>query len=140
MPRSRQTGSLGPAARTPDPSSEAPRRVEPCGGRAGVLSMARSRRSLRASKSDRSLVTPTGLGRAAVKAFFRVVTTDEARASVAAFDAVATETIRVADGFHRVLARDLVAAVDLPHFNRANMDGYAVRAQDTFGASASIPA
>jgi molybdopterin molybdotransferase len=38
------------------------------------------------------------------------------------------------------VARDLVAAVDLPHFDRANMDGYAVRAADTFGASASIPA
>ena len=110
--------------------------------------MARSRRSLRASKPDTPLETApvaargrkAGLVRPAVKAFFRVVTTDEARASVAAFDAVATETVRVADAFARVLARDLVAAVDLPHFNRANMDGYAVRAQDTFGASASIPA
>lgn len=83
---------------------------------------------------------PAGLGRATVKAFFRVVTTDEARARIAAFDAVGTESIRVADGLGRVLARDLVAAVDLPHFHRANMDGYAVRAQDTFGASASIPA
>lgn len=82
----------------------------------------------------------TGLGRATVKAFFRVVTTDEARARIAAFDAIATETVRVADGLDRVLARDLVAAVDLPHFHRANMDGYAVRAQDTFGASATIPA
>ncbi len=80
-----------------------------------------------------------GLGRATVRAFFRVVTTDEARARIAAFDAVATETVRVADGLDRVLARDLVAAVDLPHFHRANMDGYAVRAQDTFGASATIP-
>ena len=128
MPRSRQARSLGPAA--------------------SVISMARSRWSLRASKSDTPLETEpvarrgrkAGLVRPAVKAFFRVVTTDEARAAVAAFDAVATETIRVADGFDRVLARDLVAAVDLPHFNRANMDGYAVRAQDTFGASASIPA
>lgn len=79
------------------------------------------------------------VGRATVKAFFRVVTTDEARARIAAFDAVATESIRAADALDRVLARDLVAAVDLPHFHRANMDGYAVRAQDTFGASASIP-
>jgi molybdopterin molybdotransferase len=29
--------------------------------------------------------------------------------------------------------------VDLPHFHRTNMDGYAVRAQDTFGASPSLP-
>ena len=32
------------------------------------------------------------------------------------------------------------APADLPHFHRANMDGYAVRARDTFGASAAIPA
>jgi molybdopterin molybdotransferase len=30
--------------------------------------------------------------------------------------------------------------MDLPHFHRANMDGYAVRAADTFGASMSHPA
>jgi molybdopterin molybdotransferase len=75
-----------------------------------------------------------------VKAFFRVVTTDAARARIAAFEPVGTETIRVADALGRVIARDLVAVVDLPHFHRANMDGYAVRAQDSFGASASIPA
>ena len=75
-----------------------------------------------------------------MKAFFRVVTTDEARTRIATFEAVATETVRVAEALDRVLARDLVAAVDLPHFHRANMDGYAVRAQDTFGASANIPA
>jgi molybdopterin molybdotransferase len=75
-----------------------------------------------------------------VKSFFRVVTTDEARARIAAVGPVSAETIAVATALGRVLARDLAAAVDLPHFHRANMDGYAVRAQDTFGASASIPA
>ena len=40
----------------------------------------------------------------------------------------------------RVLAEDLQSAVDLPHFHRAAMDGYAVRAKDTFGASQSLPA
>lgn len=76
---------------------------------------------------------------APVKSFFRVVTTDEARAQIAAFPPVATETVRAADAFGRVLAQDLTAPADLPHFHRANMDGYAVRAQDTFGASASVP-
>lgn len=77
---------------------------------------------------------------ASVKAFFRVVTTDEARARIAACAPVRTETIAVANALGRVIAHDLAAAVDLPHFHRANMDGYAVRARDTFGASASIPA
>ncbi len=76
----------------------------------------------------------------AVKAFFNVVTTDEARAHIAAVAPVGTHSIRVAHALGRVIAQDLVAAVDLPHFQRANMDGYAVRASDTFGASASIPA
>jgi molybdopterin molybdotransferase len=110
--------------------------------------MAGSRRSQLSAKSARLLAPAStvpragkaGTERPTVKAFFRVVTTDEARARIAAVEAVATETIRVAAALNRVLARDLSAAVDLPHFHRANMDGYAVRAQDTFGASASIPA
>jgi molybdopterin molybdotransferase len=79
-------------------------------------------------------------GIASVKSFFRVVATDEARAQITAFAPVGTEVVRVADGLGRVLAEGLTAPADLPHFHRANMDGYAVRAQDTFGASASIPA
>jgi molybdopterin molybdotransferase len=75
-----------------------------------------------------------------VKSFFRVVTTDEARAQIAAFASVGAEVVHIADGLGRVLAEDLTAPAALPHFHRANMDGYAVRAQDTFGASASIPA
>jgi len=39
-----------------------------------------------------------------------------------------------------VVAEDLYSQVDLPHFHRAAMDGYAVKAQDTFGASTSLPA
>ena len=38
------------------------------------------------------------------------------------------------------MAEDLYSAVDLPHFHRAAMDGYAVKAKDTFGASQSLPA
>ena len=38
------------------------------------------------------------------------------------------------------MAEDLYSQVDLPHFHRAAMDGYAVKAKDTFGASQSLPA
>ena len=96
-------------------------------------------RSQSQSRAKGTRHTPGESG-TAVKSFFRVVTTDEARARIAAFAPVGTETIAVAKALGRVLAGDLAAAVDLPHFHRANMDGYAVRAQDTFGASASIPA
>ncbi|MEM2648589.1 MAG: molybdopterin molybdotransferase MoeA, partial [Candidatus Bathyarchaeia archaeon] len=39
----------------------------------------------------------------------------------------------------RVLARDLVAQMDIPPFDRAAMDGYAVKAEDTYGASEFNP-
>jgi molybdenum cofactor synthesis domain-containing protein len=51
-----------------------------------------------------------------------------------------TETIFVADADGRVLGRDVTAAVDVPPFDRAMMDGYAVQAADTVGASADSPA
>ena len=39
----------------------------------------------------------------------------------------------------RVLARDVVAAVDVPGFDRSNVDGYAVRAKETYGAEELDP-
>jgi putative molybdopterin biosynthesis protein len=38
-----------------------------------------------------------------------------------------------------VLARDVVAPLDVPCFDRANVDGFAVRAEDTFGAGEDRP-
>ncbi|MFC6716420.1 gephyrin-like molybdotransferase Glp [Natrialbaceae archaeon GCM10025810] len=46
--------------------------------------------------------------------------------------------IEEADG--RVLAERVTAKRNVPHYERAAMDGYAVRAEDTFGASARSPA
>jgi molybdopterin molybdotransferase len=46
-----------------------------------------------------------------------------------------SEVIPLAEALDRVLAADIVAAIDVPHFDRAAVDGYAVRARDTFGAS-----
>ena len=46
-----------------------------------------------------------------------------------------TESIPVDRANHRVVAKDIVAAGDVPPFARAAMDGYAVRASDTRGAS-----
>lgn len=41
-----------------------------------------------------------------------------------------TELIRLADARGRILAQDIVADCDLPPFDRSQMDGYAVRAND----------
>jgi len=45
-----------------------------------------------------------------------------------------TERIALGDAIGRVVARPPSAAMDVPPFDRAAMDGYAVRAEDTFGA------
>ena len=50
-----------------------------------------------------------------------------------------TEVIPLADANGRVLARDVVSDRDVPPFSRAGMDGYALVAEDTFGASRYEP-
>ena len=45
-----------------------------------------------------------------------------------------TESVRLDDAVGRVLAGDLTAKLSVPPFDRAAMDGYAVRAEDTVGA------
>lgn len=70
--------------------------------------------------------------------FLEVVSADEARAR---FEKhldllpLAGETVTLARALGRVLAEDVVAAVDAPPFDRSNVDGFAVRAADTVGAS-----
>ena len=51
-----------------------------------------------------------------------------------------SERIAVIDALGRVLAADLAAPHDLPSFPRSTVDGYALAAQDTHGASDSLPA
>lgn len=72
--------------------------------------------------------------------FFKVKSLEEVMALADEFQCVATEKIAVEDSVSRVLARDLDASRDMPGFRRATMDGYAVRAASTFGASESNPA
>jgi molybdopterin molybdotransferase len=50
------------------------------------------------------------------------------------------ETILVESALGRVTAEALLAPYSLPAFPRSTVDGYAVRAADTFGASESLPA
>ena len=53
---------------------------------------------------------------------------------------ILSEDISITDAEGRILAKDIVSPVNLPDFDRSSMDGYAVRAQDTFGATESLPA
>jgi len=52
----------------------------------------------------------------------------------------AVEDVPTRDALDRVLAQDLCSPADLPGFRRSTMDGFAVRASDTFGASEGLPA
>ncbi|NOX56978.1 MAG: molybdopterin biosynthesis protein [Planctomycetes bacterium] len=49
------------------------------------------------------------------------------------------ETVTLSDALHRVLAVDVVSEVDVPGFDRSNVDGFAVQAADTFGATEEVP-
>ena len=53
---------------------------------------------------------------------------------------IRTEQISTIDALDRVLAAPLVSSQDLPEFARSTVDGYAVNAADTYGASSSLPA
>jgi molybdopterin molybdotransferase len=53
---------------------------------------------------------------------------------------VDSETIDVIASLDRILAEDILAPHPLPDFQRSTVDGYAVRARETFGASDSLPA
>lgn len=50
--------------------------------------------------------------------------------------ALGGETVALLDCVGRVLAEDVTAEVDVPGFPRSAMDGYAIRGEETFGASA----
>ena len=74
--------------------------------------------------------------------FFTVLPPHEALAKLFAHlpPAPQPETISIADALDRVTFEAIRAPAALPAFSRSTMDGYAVRAQDTFGASQSSPA
>jgi molybdopterin molybdotransferase len=75
-----------------------------------------------------------------MKPFFKVKTPEEVFKLLEIFPPLARETLPLGKALNRVLAEEVSSPEDLPHFARATMDGYAVRARDTFGASEAIPA
>ena len=75
--------------------------------------------------------------------FLDVISRDEA---IARFDAALpaeivpqTETVSLLDSLNRVLADDVRATVDVTTFDRSNVDGFAVRAEDTVSATEAAP-
>ncbi|MEJ2576371.1 MAG: molybdopterin-binding protein [Gammaproteobacteria bacterium] len=49
------------------------------------------------------------------------------------------ERVTLAEALGRVIGEDVAAPVDVPGFDRANVDGFALRAEDTVGATESSP-
>jgi molybdopterin molybdotransferase len=75
-----------------------------------------------------------------MKPFFQVKTSKEVFKIIETFPSLSKERVPLHEGLNRVPAEDVLSPEDLPHFPRATMDGYALRARDTFGASEAVPA
>lgn len=74
--------------------------------------------------------------------FLHVLTRDEAERRFREHLTLAplgAETVALHAALGRVLAEDVVAAVDVPGFDRSNVDGFAVQAADTWGAMEEEP-
>lgn len=72
--------------------------------------------------------------------FLKTLSRQEFQDLLQTFSCTGSETIPFYRARNRVLAEDLVSPEDLPAGPRSSMDGYALRAADTFGAGESSPA
>ena len=84
---------------------------------------------------SRGNLTPANDGRQTQ--FLTVITRDEATERFQGhlkLEPLGHESVLLADALNRVLGDDVIAEVDVPGFDRSNVDGFAVQASDTFGA------
>ena len=79
---------------------------------------------------------PGGHGRE----FFTTTTVAAALGLLASPRTTPVERVALADALGRTPAEPVTAAAALPGFARSTVDGFAVRAADTFGASEGLPA
>ncbi len=75
-----------------------------------------------------------------MKGFFNLVSSGRFMDLLQGFHQTGFESLPLTDALGRIAARDIVAHEILPPFPRSTMDGFAVRARDTFGCSESEPA
>jgi putative molybdopterin biosynthesis protein len=77
-----------------------------------------------------------------MKMFRKLLTFDEAKQVIRKHfepKPLGIEEIPLLEAYNRVLAEDITATLDIPPFNRSTVDGYAVKAEDTFGADENKP-
>ncbi|CAB50326.1 molybdenum cofactor synthesis domain-containing protein [Pyrococcus abyssi] len=73
-------------------------------------------------------------------AFLKVVPLERALEIVNSFTLpLGTEEVKLSEALGRIVAEDIYSPIDIPPFDRATVDGYAVRAEDTFMASEANP-
>jgi molybdopterin molybdotransferase len=74
-----------------------------------------------------------------MRGFFKVKTAKEVLESLGDIQPLGSEFVALMDAFNRVLAADILSGEDMPGFDRSIVDGYALGAKDTFGASEGLP-
>lgn len=70
------------------------------------------------------------------------MTFDEAKKAISLHlkpEALGEEEIPLLEAYNRVLKENITSTLDVPPFNRSTVDGYAVKAEDTFGAEENQP-
>jgi len=75
-----------------------------------------------------------------MKEFFKVTDLETVLGWTSLFQPIEKETISLTSALGRILGTDIQSEINLPDFPRAIMDGYAVGAASTFGASEGNPA
>ena len=74
--------------------------------------------------------------------FRKLMTLDEARNTINMHfkpKPLGEEDVALLEAYNRVLKENVVSKQDIPPFNRSTVDGYAVKAQNTFGADENQP-
>jgi len=74
--------------------------------------------------------------------FRKLMTFDEAKRVITEqlkTEALGEEELPLLEAYNRVLKEDITSALDIPPFNRSTVDGYAVKAADTFSAEENQP-
>jgi molybdopterin molybdotransferase len=75
-----------------------------------------------------------------MKEFFKVQTPDELYKKLERFKPLSFEKVAMEGSLHRVLYEDVISPINLPEFPRSTVDGFALKAKDTYGASEKNPA
>jgi len=75
-----------------------------------------------------------------MKGFFKVQRPEELYKRMERFNPLSCEKVGIEESLHRVLSEDIISSIDLPPFPRSTVDGFALRAKDTYGATEKNPA